>query len=215
MYSSCIATSRLQQRIYTDHGCQWIWAGATLSQIFDNEEEHPISYASRTLKEEEMRYPPIDREALGVLWAVNHYEEYLEGNHFTVYTDHKPLVTLMTKAEPAKRLAHYAMQLEHFTFTIKYKPGVTNIDADALSRLERYPVKPLKTKKTKVVQTNESSSNDFDATSKLANNSRLTRQNTTRQRWIAESSGLFTYPTSQGAGPRRRRRSSHANCRGR
>ena len=159
--------------------------GATLSQIGEDGEEHPISYASRTLKEEEMRYPPIDREALGVLWAVIHYEEYLEGNHFTIYTDHKPLVTLMIKAEPAKRLAHYAMQLEHFTFTIKYKPGVTNIDADALSRLERYPVKPLKTKRHKVAQTNESCSNDYDPQAKLANNTRLTRVNPVRQRWIA------------------------------
>ena len=159
--------------------------GATLSQVGEDGEEHPISYASRTLKEEEMRYPPIDREALGVLWAVIHYEEYLEGKHFTIYTDHKPLVTLMIKAEPAKRLAHYAMQLEHLTFTIKYKPGVTNIDADALSRLERYPEKPLKTKRHKVAQTNESSSNGYDPDAKLANNTRLTRANTVRQRWIA------------------------------
>ena len=131
--------------------------GATLSQIGDDGEEHPISYASRTLKEEEMRYPPIDREALGVLWAVIHYEEYLEGNHFTIYTDHKPLVTLMIKAEPAKTagtLCH-AIGTLHLHHQVQTR-GYQHIDADALSRLERYPVKPLKTKRHKVAQTNES-----------------------------------------------------------
>ena len=169
--------------------------GATLSQVFQDDEEHPVSCASRTLKEEETRYPPIDREALGVVWAVTYYEEYLSYNHFTVFTDHKPLITLMTKSEPAKRLIDFAMKLADFTFTLKYKPGKVNWDANALSRLRTlYPVIPLKTLKTKVAQTNESQSNDFDPEATLSESKRLTREAATRNKKATSKPALASSP---------------------
>ena len=146
--------------------------GATLSQIGADEEEHPIAFASRTLKDEELRYPAIDREALAVKFGVYRFEEYLDGpRHFTIYTDHKPLITMMTKQEPAPRLYQYVLSLQHFHFTIKYRPGVANVDADALSR---YPFVPLRSKKTKVVQTNQSVVNCFNDAATLADGKRLT-----------------------------------------
>jgi hypothetical protein len=118
--------------------------GAVLSQIQD-EEEHPIAYASRTLLEAECRYAVIEREALGIYWGVNHFDEYLDGpKHFTIYTDHKPLCALMTKQLTNKRLVNYAARLSGYNFTICYRKGIHNANADVLSR---YPVVPLQGKK--------------------------------------------------------------------
>lgn len=111
--------------------------GAVLSQITDGE-EHPIAYASRTLLESECRYAVIEREALGVYWGINHFDEYLDGpKHFTVYTDHKPLCSLMTKEQVNKRCMNYATRLSGYNFTILYRKGSSNANADVLSR---YPV---------------------------------------------------------------------------
>ena len=53
-----------------------------------------------------------------MVWAVSHHDEFLEFNHFTIRTDHQPLVTLMSKTQPAKRLIDFAMRLSDHTFTI-------------------------------------------------------------------------------------------------
>ena len=145
---------------------------ATLSQLFADGEEHPICYASRTLHDEELRYPTIDRELLGVTWGVDHFDEYLDLVSFTIYTDHKPLISLLAKGSPNTRLYNLMQKLTDYSFTIKYKPGVSNIDADALSR---YPRKELVGHRAKACQTNESVKNKFDVNSALAEDAKLTR----------------------------------------
>ena len=124
--------------------------GEVLSQIFEDGEEHPIAYASRSMLNPEMRYASIEREALAVAWGAAYFEEYLAGNHFIIYTDHKPLLALMTKYQLNKRLERYSLKLAHLDFTIKYRPGKQNVVADWLSR---YPVEPLRGKRTKAIQT--------------------------------------------------------------
>jgi len=133
--------------------------GAILSQEFEDG-EHPIAYASRTLKEAECRYAVIEREALAIVWAVHHYEEYVEGTEFIVYTDHKPLIYLLTKDFDNKRLQNYALKLMPYQITILYREGSKNQNADTLSR---YPFIDCKGKRAKIAQTDESICNNFDA----------------------------------------------------
>lgn len=124
--------------------------GAVLSQQFEDG-EHPIAYASRTLKDAETRYATIEREALGIYWGVRHFEQYLLGGHFTVLTDHKPLESMMRKEHLNTRIQNFVLRLQHFDFTIRYKEGVENGNADALSR-SKYPVIELRTQKPKKTQ---------------------------------------------------------------
>ena len=119
--------------------------GAVLTQHFEDG-EHPIAYASRTIKDAETRYSTIEKEALGIFWGVKHFEQYLHGTHFIVLTDHKPLESLMKKQWSNSRLQNYALKLQQFDLTITYREGAANANADTLSR---YPCIPLRSQKTK------------------------------------------------------------------
>ena len=49
-----------------------------------------ISYASRALSDVEKRYSQTEKEALAIVWAVEHFHLFLYGSEFTLITDHKP-----------------------------------------------------------------------------------------------------------------------------
>ena len=51
--------------------------GAILSQQQEDGTVRPIAYASRTLQQHERNYAPTELEALGVVWAVRHFRQYL------------------------------------------------------------------------------------------------------------------------------------------
>ena len=57
---------------------------------------YPIQFASRSLSSAEQNFSTIDREALAVYFACNKFREYLLGGFFTIKTDHKPLLKLLS-----------------------------------------------------------------------------------------------------------------------
>lgn len=108
--------------------------GAVLVQIHQNK-ARIISYASRSLSETEQRYPPIEKEALAIVWGVERFRIYLLGISFTLETDHRPLEVLFTtKSRPTARIERWMLRLQAFRFKVVYKKGSSNI-ADTLSRL--------------------------------------------------------------------------------
>lgn len=103
-----------------------------------NNKPRVISYASRSLSLTEQRYPPIEKEALGIVWAVERFQIYLLGISFTLETDHRPLEVLFTvKSRPTARIERWMLRLQSFNFTVVYRKGSTNI-ADSLSRLSSH-----------------------------------------------------------------------------
>ena len=74
-------------------------------------------------------------ELLGLKWAVTEkFKDYLYGAEFVIFTDNNPLVHLETARLGAVE-QRWAAQLANFKYTIKYRPGKQNGNADALSRL--------------------------------------------------------------------------------
>ena len=67
--------------------------GAVLSHMV-NGEERPVCYASRSLTIAERNYGHIEKEGLGLVFAVKKFHHYLYGHKFTMMTDHKPLLGL-------------------------------------------------------------------------------------------------------------------------
>ena len=75
-------------------------------------------------------------EFLALKWAVTkRFHEYLYGNGFTVYTDNNPLNYILTTAKLDATGHRWVAALAAYNFTLNYRPGKANIDADALSRI--------------------------------------------------------------------------------
>jgi hypothetical protein len=114
--------------------------GAALSQQFDCG-NRPIAFYSKKLSPAESNYPVHEKELLAVIQALKEWRCFLDGQHFTVITDHKSLIYLQTQPHLSHRQVRWLEFLSLFNFTIQYKPGKTNLVADALSR--RHDHEPL------------------------------------------------------------------------
>lgn len=117
-----------------------IGVGAVLSHRLPDGSEKVILYASQALSQTQAKYSQIDKEAYAIVFGVKRFYQYLYGNKFVLYTDHRPLVQILspTKSLPiysAIRMQHYAVFLQGFNYEIKYKKSKHNANADCLSRL--------------------------------------------------------------------------------
>ena len=68
--------------------------GAILSQ-----DKKVISYASKALTAVKKPYSKIERESLALAWACQHFKIYLLGCHFSIHTDHKPLLWIFNNPQ--------------------------------------------------------------------------------------------------------------------
>ncbi len=106
--------------------------GAILTQVDKEGNFHPISFASRQLKDHEMNYSLFLLEAAAAVWGMDFFNEYLKGKRFILYTDHKLLEKLGHLHN--KMLNRLQTALQEHDFVIQYKKG-SNMLADYLSRL--------------------------------------------------------------------------------
>lgn len=54
-----------------------------------------LAYASRTLTKTEKKYSQIEKEALALAYAADHFKDFITGITVTLETDHKPLVQIL------------------------------------------------------------------------------------------------------------------------
>ena len=109
--------------------------GAVLIQS-DNNGPRVIAYGNKSLTDVEKRYCQTEKEALALVWAVEHFRMYLYGKEtFDLVTDHKPLEVIFgDRSKPCARIERWVLRLQAYNFKVIYRPGKTNI-ADSLSRL--------------------------------------------------------------------------------
>ncbi len=104
------------------------------------DDEKVVAYASRAWTAVEKRYAQTEREALAIVWGVEHFHLFVYGKEFTLITDHKPLEVIYgnRNAKSSARVERWVLRLQPYSFKVVYKPGSTN-PADYLSR---HPIKP-------------------------------------------------------------------------
>lgn len=115
--------------------------GAVLLQQDEYKQTRVIAFASKTLTDLERKYCQTEREALGLVWAVDKFHLYLLGVRFKLVTDCKPLLFLFKeRAKPCARIERWVLRLQCYRYEVEYRPGSENL-ADAISRLSTSPPK--------------------------------------------------------------------------
>ena len=105
--------------------------------LYQNQEgiDRVIAYASRSLKPAERNYPAHKMEFLALKWAVtDKFHDYLYGSTFEVLTDNNPLTYILTTAKLDATGQRWVAALSNYDFTLTYRSGAQNVDADTLSR---------------------------------------------------------------------------------
>ena len=104
--------------------------------------ERPITYASRSLTTTEFCYSQLSKEALAIVFAVTRFRQYLLGRHFTLLSDHKPLLYLLSPDKPippmaSTRLQRWALLLSAcvYDYSIHYRTAKRHVNANTFSRL--------------------------------------------------------------------------------
>ena len=99
----------------------------------------PIAFYSRKLTSTQLNYTTTERELLAIVETLKEFRNILLGQRIVVYTDHKNLTYRVFNTE---RVMRWRLICEEYGPELRYVPGVTNVVADTLSRLQLEP--PLK-----------------------------------------------------------------------
>ncbi|KAI0987599.1 hypothetical protein GJ496_008413 [Pomphorhynchus laevis] len=97
---------------------------AVMFQKAANGKMMPVVFASRILKDYEKNYAQIEKEALSIINAVRKFHQYIYGQKFMLWNDHRPL----------KYIFGQGRNLSKYNYDILYIRGTENVLADILSR---------------------------------------------------------------------------------
>lgn len=98
-----------------------------------------VAYMSRKLSGPELNYSVSDIEMMAVIYSLREWRCYLEGQPFTIVTDHQPNTYLdkATSSHTLKRRARWLYESAGYDYQWLYKPGKRN-PADPLSRAPQH-----------------------------------------------------------------------------
>ncbi|GFO14106.1 polyprotein [Plakobranchus ocellatus] len=114
--------------------------GAVPAHELEDNPEHPIAYAARSLNSIERNYTQIDREGLTVTFAVTKLHTYNSGRKVVIYKDHRSLLRLFREGKPipclvSSRIQRWALTLAAHSYKLCHRAGKQNVHIDVLSRL--------------------------------------------------------------------------------
>ena len=69
--------------------------GTVISYVYSDKSERHVAFALRTLTTSEHNYAQLKKEALALVYGVQHFHQYLYGRSFLLVTDHKPLMMIL------------------------------------------------------------------------------------------------------------------------
>ena len=116
-----------------------VGTGSVLVQEASDGLDHPVSYFSKKFLKYQKNYSVVEKETLGLVLALEHFDVYLGSTPFKikVYTDHNPLTFLKTMKNKNQRLVRWSLALQEYNLEIQHIPGSENVVADALDVLDK------------------------------------------------------------------------------
>lgn len=96
----------------------------------------PVAFASKKLNPTQRRYSVVERECLAIVWGLEKFHLYLYGRSFIVQCDQRSLKFLNTAKLTNNRVMRWALKVQPYRFRVESIPGIDNIGADYLSRME-------------------------------------------------------------------------------
>jgi hypothetical protein len=131
-----LAPPRFDEEFIIETDASKIAVGACLMQKgIKSKLEHPICFASRKLNKHEAKYPSVELEALGLVYAIREFRAYIEGSPKTIVrTDNSALCSLFKRKDLEGRLSKYQLIIQEYNIKIEYKKGINNKFCDYLSR---------------------------------------------------------------------------------
>ena len=114
-----------------------IGVGAVLIQEDSTGIDHPVAFFSKKLNHAQRKYSTIEREALSLLLAYEHFEVYLSScrDPIKIFTDHNPIVFINRFKNKNKRLTRWSLYFQDKNIEIHHVKGKENVVPDSLSRM--------------------------------------------------------------------------------
>lgn len=96
---------------------------AVLSQLHDDEREHPAYFSSRILSKAETKYSSFERRALAVIFALVKFRYYLLYKMLKLHPNRQSLKYVFNMKDLHGRIARWFGLLAEYDFKVCYKPG--------------------------------------------------------------------------------------------
>ena len=99
-----------------------VGTGSVLVQEASDGLDHPVSYFSKKFLKYQKNYSVVEKETLGLVLALEHFDVYLGSTPFKikVYTDHNPLTFLKTMKNKNQRLVRWSLALQEYNLDIQH-----------------------------------------------------------------------------------------------
>ena len=100
-----LAAPQLEEHVQLKVDASNLGVGAVLLQQDATGIERPVSYFSRKFNSYQLNYSTIEKEALALILALQHFELYISQGcrSLVIYTDHNPLTFLHSLQNPNQR----------------------------------------------------------------------------------------------------------------
>src|SRR5205807_1764006 len=94
----------------------------------------PAEFHSKKFTATQLHYLTFQKELLAIVVALKGWEDRLQGETFTILTDHQPLCTFLERVQTSQKLMRWQSFIMEFDCTIQHTSGTENLLADALCR---------------------------------------------------------------------------------
>ena len=105
-----------------------------LLQPTEDQGDKPVAFISAKLTPTQQAWSTIEKEAYAAVWALKRFRNWIFGKTVTLYTDHNPITFLTESSPKSSKLMRWALAIQEYPVTFRYKPSKNNVVADCLSR---------------------------------------------------------------------------------